>query len=62
MQKQLSISKAALEQHIVSFLAATGMVKDSEEVVKLDFKALGLSKLDNGDTIRLNVETKETNA
>lgn len=59
MSKQLNISKAALEMHIASFMAATGMVKDNQEIVKLDFKALGLSKLDDGDTIRLNVEVKE---
>ncbi len=59
--KQLNISKQALEMHIVSFLAATGMVKDNQEVIKLNFKALGLDKLDKDDTIVINVEMKETN-
>lgn len=57
--KQLNISKAALEQHIVSFMAATGMIKDNQEVVKLNFKALGLDKLDADDNIPIVVQLKE---
>lgn len=57
--RELTISKAHLEEHIRTFLYAAGFLHDEEEIVNLEiFKGMGLKDISDDGLIPLTIKYK----